>query len=199
LLRGIMTAEGRVLPRCGNGDLGVASFLVRFEIVVFSHGASVPGRASDGDPEPGSERAPDRLLNRRDVRAGVDHDAAKGLGSRDLEKALAQSRVKVPAHPLESGGAVWAASGAGKANVDRKIQDECEIWLEVSGDQFVERRERLPGQAAAVALVGHGRIGEAVADDPVTAIERGSDGFDEMVAPGGNHEQRLGLGVPALG
>ena len=53
-------------------------------------------------------------------------------------------------------------------------------------------------QAAAITLVGQGRIREAIADHPVAALERRPDGLDQMIAARRHHQQRLGLGVPTL-
>src|SRR5262249_14554262 len=104
---------------------------------------SLPGPASDGDPEPGADRGAHRLLHGRDLGGGVDHDTALRLGLGDLEKAPAQPLMKIAAHPFESGARVPAFTGPGKASLNRNIQDEREIGLEVPGDQIVERGECL--------------------------------------------------------
>ena len=53
-------------------------------------------------------------------------------------------------------------------------------------------------KAVAIALIGHGRIGETVAQHPGAARQRRPDGLDQMVAPGGAVQQRLGAAVPAV-
>src|SRR5262249_8463193 len=54
---------------------------------------------------------------------------------------------------------------AGKACTGRKVEEEREIGLDAMGRESVERTDRGKVEAAAVALVSDGRIGEAVADD----------------------------------
>lgn len=56
----------------------------------------------------------------------------------------------------------------------------------------------LAGQTAAIALVGEGRVGKAVGDYPLPLIQRRPNGLNEMDAPRCDHEQRLGLRIPAL-
>lgn len=62
----------------------------------------------------------------------------------------------------------------------------------------MERVERLPRQAASVSLIRHRRVGEAIADDPIAALERRPDRLHQVIAPCGYHEERFGLGIPAL-
>jgi hypothetical protein len=50
-----------------------------------------------------------------------------------------------------------------------------------------------------MALIGQGRIGEAVGDDPGPGLERRPDRAEEVVAPRRADEQRLGDGVPPPG
>ena len=52
---------------------------------------------------------------------------------------------------------------------------------------------RAPRHAVAAALVGVGRVGEAVAQHPVAARERRADHLLEVLAPRREHEQRLGV------
>ncbi len=82
--------------------------------------------------------------------------------------------------------------------LDRQIEDKAQIRLEVSGDQAMQRLERVLGQAAAVALIGDGGIREAVGDHPLAALQRRPDGLHEVDAACRHHQQRLRLGVPAL-
>ena len=157
-----------------------------------------PVPALDGDTEPCANGATDRLLDRGDGGGGVDQHAALRLRLRDLLKALAQSLVKIPAHLLEPVSPTRPSTGSRKSNIDRQIEDQSEIWLEAAGDQGVERCQRLPGQAAAISLVGQGRIDKAVANYPIPAVERRPHGFDQVIATRRHHEERLALGVPAL-
>ena len=54
-------------------------------------------------------------------------------------------------------------------------------------------------QIAGRALIGAGRIGEPVADDPGAAPERRQDRLFEMVDPGGAEQKRLAPGAEAGG
>jgi hypothetical protein len=67
-----------------------------------------------------------------------------------------------------------------------------------TGDR-VQRAQRLERDAAGIALIGQGRIGKTVGDDPAPFGERGTDGALQMIAARGVDEKRLGERVPAAG
>jgi hypothetical protein len=58
-----------------------------------------------------------------------------------------------------------------------------------------QRRQRLSWHAAAAALVGEGRVGEAIADDDRAARQRRLDLPAQVVAPRGEHQQRFAQAV----
>jgi hypothetical protein len=63
----------------------------------------------------------------------------------------------------------------------------------------VQGPQRLERHAAGIALVGKGRIGKAVGDDPAPFGERRPDRALEMVAARRVDEERLGERVPPAG
>src|SRR5690242_11459205 len=62
----------------------------------------------------------------------------------------------------------------------------------------VEGPDRLGTQATAVALVGHGRVGEAVGEHYLTCLERGLYALFDVLGAGGEIEQDLGAGAELL-
>jgi hypothetical protein len=62
-------------------------------------------------------------------------------------------------------------------------------------DRGLEGLEQRPALAAAEALVGKGRVGEAVAEDDIAARERGRDHPGDVVAARREHEQGLAHAV----
>jgi hypothetical protein len=135
------------------------------------------------------------------VRVGrrIDDDAAAGIGGGNREKTVAQTLMKRPIELLEAVLDHRTPADAGEPFLDRHIEDHGQVGPEIGQRkpvQFAQVRER---QAAAVTLIGDGRIGEPVGDDPRAGSEGRPDQSDDMIAPRRVQQQGLGNGIPALG
>ena len=62
-------------------------------------------------------------------------------------------------------------------------------------DPLLEMSAFIGVEPATTDLIGVGRVGEAVGDDPLSGRQRGLDAHRQMLAPGGEHQQRLGFEV----
>ena len=94
------------------------------------------------------------------------------------------------------GGARRGAARGGERRLD--VEPERQVGLQAVLDPGLERAQHALVLAAAGALVGEGRIGEAVAQDDLAALERRRDDALDVVAPRREHEQRLGDAVHRL-
>ncbi len=106
--------------------------------------------------------------------------------------------MELRVHALEAGLGARPGRCSGKSSFHREIEDKTKVRFEVAGDQVVQALERVLGQAAAVALIGQGRIRESVGDHPLATLQGRPDRLHEMGATCRHHQQRLGLRVPAL-
>ena len=73
----------------------------------------------------------------------------------------------------------------------RHVEDQRQVGPEVAERNALQCRDRLLRDAVAAALVGVGRVGEPVADDPRPFGEPRPDLALAVLAPRGKHEQRL--------
>ena len=73
-----------------------------------------------------------------------------------------------------------------------QVEPQCEVGLATLLHPALERSQHLQIEAAAAALVGECGIGEAVAQHVRARAKGRLDARDEVVAPGGEHQQRLG-------
>ncbi len=141
--------------------------------------------AHGSDFEAFAHRATDRVMHRGDVRARVNECAPPWLVRGDLLETGPEAFVKGHVHSLVTiGGTPLPFSAQGDSRLtcgSREIEDQGEVGNELAGGKPLERRERFVGNALATTLVGDGRIGEAVADDPAAPSERGSDGPDNVL------------------
>jgi hypothetical protein len=129
----------------------------------------------------------------------IDEHAALGLAPGDVKEAVAQALVELGRQKLEPGRGGGTLRRTRQAFGHGKIEDQREVRREPLGNEAVQRHQRLARKTAAPALIGLGRIGEAVAQHDAALGKRRPDGGDEMAAPRRDHEQRLAFGVPALG
>src|SRR6185312_5358347 len=128
----------------------------------------------------------------------VDDEAALRLGAGDLEKALAELLVELRSLALEAGLATRPLARTREALGHGQIEDEGEVGREIAGDEPMEPPELVLRNAAGRALIGQRRIGEAVAQHPLPALERRPDGRGQVVAPGGDNQQGLAQRIPTL-
>ena len=83
--------------------------------------------------------------------------------------------------------------------LDRKVEDQRQVGPEVADGHVVERAQHRAVDAVAVALIGHGGVGEAVGHDPGALPDGGQNRRAQMLAARREVQQRLGHPVPALG
>ena len=129
--------------------------------------------------------------------ARVDHDAAQGLAAGDVEKTLAQAPVKRQVHALVAVLARRPVRGARSPDFRRQVEDQGQIGREITDGQPVKGFDRGTFETLAVALVGQGRIGEAVGDHPATGLKGGPHRPHQVVAPRREVQQGLGERIPA--
>ena len=96
-------------------------------------------------------------------------------------------------------GIAAALLGARQSDLDRRVEHEGEIGLEVADGDAFERPQQLRIDPAKLALIDAGRIREAVADHPAAARQRRRDGVADVVVARGREQDRLGGGPERLG
>jgi len=147
-----------------------------------------------------AQRGPDAAGDRVEVGIGVDQHAALGLVRRDLAIGLAQALMELEILPLEPVRCAAAAprGSALQADLDRQVEDDGEIRLEIADRDPLHRVDERGRHAAETALIGPRRVGETIAQHPCAPIERGLDQCADMVVARGGKQQRLGLGSEQL-
>ena len=91
------------------------------------------------------------------------------------------------------------AGGPGKPLLNRQIEDQGQRGLQPIDDRPAERTDEIPIEAMTIALIGQGRIGEAVAQDPLAVLQRGPHRRAQVLVAGGIVQQCLRRAVPAFG
>jgi hypothetical protein len=87
-----------------------------------------------------------------------------------------------------------AGTDPARAHVERRIEQQRQIGLKsflYFGSQCIEQSA---ADSSAAALVGDSGVGEPIADDPTTRVQRGADHFVEMPSARSEHQERLDLG-----
>lgn len=140
-----------------------------------------------------------------DGRAGVKYLKTLGFTGGDGQKSLSDALVKGRAFGVEPGGrfafGFTASSGEpGLGFLDRQIEQQREVRGKTVGGERDQRFDDGEVGLASVALIGAGRIGEAVADDDAAPVERGADArCDVLRAVGGEKEGFGPVGERFLG
>ena len=88
---------------------------------------------------------------------------------------------------------------AGHADLDREVEDQGQVGAMRAQERRLQSVDQLKAEAAGAALVDAGRVGEAVAQDPLAAIKCRQDGAMEVILARGEEEIELGQRAPALG
>jgi hypothetical protein len=117
---------------------------------------------------------------------------ARGKPARALQVGLAHAHEEVGLLALEAVGLAARGALASIRLGGIEVEEERRIRLQARVHQLLERLDHAGGHAAAAALVGVGGVAEAVADDPRARAQRGLDERAHVVAPRGEHHQRLG-------
>src|SRR5215217_116588 len=140
-------------------------------------------------------RPPDVLFHLVRDAPSVDEHAPLGMGGRDLPKSLPERLVEGLALRLETIGPLLgrfiASPSSAQAQIGRDVEDNGEIRLGLSYDHSIQGSEDPRINFAECALVGAGRIGEAVAEDVDTLIQGRPDQVFEMVQARRVEKERL--------
>src|SRR5467141_1011389 len=134
----------------------------------------------------------DGLAHRDDLPARVDDAEARRL-------RLGPREIGVP-HALEKGAvlaleAVERLPGSGEPlprHVVGAVEDQRPVGPQAGVYRGGEPLDQLQGNALARALVGGGRIREAVTDHPVARAQRRLDDTGYVIGARGEQQQRLG-------
>ena len=123
----------------------------------------------------------------------VDDCAAPRLGRGDVEKRPPQGLVKRQPLRFEPVGRPRLPSLGRPLEADFRVEveDQSQVGPVRAHRQALERGDELRRQIPRRALIGPGRIGEPVGNDPGSARERRQNRLVEMVDAGGGKQQRL--------
>jgi hypothetical protein len=129
--------------------------------------------------------------------AGVDDLKAVGFTSRDGQKTLSDTLMKSRTFSVEPGRGFafgfTAPSGEPVLRfLDRKVKQQGEIRGKAVGGERNQRFDDGVVGLSAVALIGTGRIGEAVADDDAASFEDGTDERRDVLRSIGGEKKGLG-------
>ena len=94
-------------------------------------------------------------------------------------------------------GVTRAAREAGRGGGRGDVEQESEVGVE--GEKARQGRNQGPVSALAVALVGHGGVGEAVTDDDGAESQGRKDRSGQVLGAGGEVEIGFGGGGPGGG
>src|SRR5262245_39882221 len=97
---------------------------------------------------------------------------------------------------LKPVGGGRTGGGPRQPDLDRQIEDQSEIGGKAVEGETVQGGEIIEYQVPAVALIGEGRIGEAVGDHPYPLRQRRLDHSGYMIASGGDQQQGLSDRIP---
>ena len=86
--------------------------------------------------------------------------------------------------------------GAPEPDLNRQVQDDRQVRANRSHGQMLQRREQLFVDAIA-ALIGAGRIEEAIRQHPLPAFQRRADDAIDMIRPRRREEDALALDAEA--
>ena len=138
-----------------------------------------------------SRRGSDRV----GIGIGVDQHAALRVFGGDLPIGVAQILMELQVFRLEPvRHAAAAASGrALQTDFHGNVQNDGQVRLEIADGDALHGVEHARRDLPQAALIGAGRIREAVAQHPCSLAERGLDDGANVIVAGGSEQQRLRL------
>lgn len=143
-------------------------------------GGVVEQQVVDGPTDPLRDRV-------RGLR-GVDDHEPTGFGDGHLEEPVPDPAMECDVEAgLEPGSIIGRL--ARKADLDRQVEQDRQVGLEAARRDLLERRQLIVAKAAAIALVGAGRVGEPGADDRDPGRQRRLDDLLDQLAPSGVEEE----------
>jgi hypothetical protein len=101
------------------------------------------------------------LMNSLRVAGRVNQGAADGVRGGDIPEPLTQSFVEGAVEALEPVGG-RARGGAGETEIDRDIEHQCQIRLEIAECDPMEGPELVERNSFAIPLVGDRRVRKTV-------------------------------------
>ena len=87
------------------------------------------------------------------IAIGVDQEATLCFGGRDFAETLAQTLVKGRVESLKAIGSGRADGGAAEPDLDRKVENQCQIGGKTAEREAMQHRQIGKRQTAAVALI----------------------------------------------
>src|SRR5581483_8217865 len=150
-------------------------------------------RGASSPSQPRARRVGDLARQLVDRPRGVEDDDASARAARDRVEAFADPPVELDRLALEAIGRADGAC-AREAFLGREIEDERERRRDAAAREVVDRPHGVDRQAAAVALVRDGRIGEPIGHDDRSALERRHDESADVLRAVREVEEELGLG-----
>ena len=101
-------------------------------------------------------------------------------------------------HRLVAVEIVAARPGARHPLFGEKIENDRQVGTEITDRPGIQPFDHLGAEPETVTLIGHRRIREPVGDDPIAALQRRHDRLAQVLATGGEMEQRLGRRLPIV-
>lgn len=96
--------------------------------------------------------------------------------------------------PVAGGVFEVAPAGAVHAVRDFGVHQDGEVGLESVTQHAVELKHGFRAESASATLVGLGRVGEPVAEDPSAGIQSGQDELIDLLGARGEHERKFSPG-----
>src|SRR6267143_4931796 len=155
------------------------------------------GQAGPPRPQPGLHDPVDRA--RHDVFGGctVHHAHAARVLSGDAEIAPPYGFVERGMFPVEAVKAAGPAL-ASEADRHRDVQQDGQVRRKAGGGETVQAGDDGGAKPAPVALIGHGRVGKAVAEHHGALLQRRADGLGHVLGAAGQVEQELAASLHAV-
>jgi len=123
---------------------------------------------------------------------GINDRETRGFVFRELEETVAEAAVEGFTGGFDAVGGKAAGVDTGKTGFGGNVEEKGEVGDEVVGGEGVERAEGGEVETASVTLVREGGIGEAVANDPCSGVERGTDDALAELRAAGEKKHDLG-------
>ncbi len=135
--------------------------------------------------------------------AGIENLKTLGFIGGDGQKTLSDPFVKRAGFGIEAIRRFAGVSPSGESGlrfIDRQVEQQGQVWGKSVGGERDERFDNGEVGLSAMALIGAGRIGEAVTDDDPTPFERGADARGDVLrAVGGEKKGFSAVGERFVG
>ncbi len=129
---------------------------------------------------------------------GVDDTHALRCRRGALEVGLPNAVVEILPLDFETIERTRLRGDAPGGQLDRQIEQERQVGLQVRMHPGFELNEFFPVKTAATALIGVSGVAETIADDPVAARQRRFNDLRQVFPAGSEHQQGFGFEVHRL-